>query len=706
MAFLNPLFFLGGLAVAVPVLLHLIRRENARKMEFPSLMFLRRIQKRTIRYQKLRHLLLLLLRILAFLFVVLAFTRPYRTGSPAAASIIGGTSSAHIIAVDNSMSMSYQGRWAQAERAAADIVRQSSPGDKFALLEFSDKTVVQTPLTTDSSIVLRQIGNSKGPGDRQTRYTQALRTAEKIAQEAGTGKRVIHLISDFQKNGLTADETGFQLRAGIELKYVDLGSREFSNLTIQNVHVIEAGRRDVPGLSIGASITAYGARDYKNVPVNLIVDDRKVSDQRIDVAKASAEPIEFNVPNLDPGMHLAMLEIEDAYLTRDNRFYLTIEVREKTPVLSVEKQDRRSGRSPSFFLARALNVDALSPYSLTTASPQNFSVSGKLLIWNDAPGGGRGVQNKLEDFVKGGGGLIIVLGDSTRPSDFNGSFGSWLPVKLAQTPSSAGRSRNRPEEEFVLMTDIRTDHPIFEPFGKPHSGTFSNARFYSHSKVSVDSGAEVLARFDNGIAALVSMKVGEGRVLLYTSSADISSNDLPLTAVYAPFWHQVLRYLENFEEERHWWNVGDVLDPERVLSKSDLPGSGDEDSDEVVAVLDPAKQRLDAIPGSKSVVTETAGFYEIRTMNSKAAVAVNPWPFESDLAHRDAEEMTAEWISSQPAAFSRDEPPAAEELDRRQRIWGFLLLAAVLFLISESLLSNGGWRGTQDGKANVTALNS
>ena len=198
MAFLNPLFFLGGLAVAVPVLLHLIKRENARKIDFPSLMFLRRIQKRTIRYQKLRHLLLLLLRILAFALIVFAFMRPYREQSPAAASMIGGTSSAHVIAIDNSMSMSYQDRWAQAKRAAADIVRKSNPGDKFAVLEFSDKTVVQTQLTTDSSAVLRQIGSSKGPGDRPTRYIQALRAADKIAQGAGTGKRVIHLISDFQ----------------------------------------------------------------------------------------------------------------------------------------------------------------------------------------------------------------------------------------------------------------------------------------------------------------------------------------------------------------------------------------------------------------------------------------------------------------------------------------------------------------------------
>ncbi len=706
MGFLNPLFLLGGLAVAVPILLHLIKRENAQKIEFPSLMFLRRIHKRTIRYQKLRHLLLLLLRILAFILIVLAFTRPYRKEAPVAAPVMGRTTTAHIIAVDNSMSMSYQDRWAQAQKAAADIVQRSNPGDKFALLEFSDNTVVQTQLTTDSSVVLRQIEDSEDPGDQPTRYIQVLRAAEKIAQEAGTGKRIIHLISDFQKNGLAADEMGFTLGAGIQLEYVDLGSDEFSNLAIQSVHIIEAGERNVSGLSINASVAAFGVGNHENVPVSLMVDDRKISDKRMNVSEGSSETIEFEMPNLDPGMHLAVLEIEDPDLIRDNRFYLTIEVRDRTSVLVVERQDARAGRAPSFFLAKALNVDSLSPYKLTTASPQNLVVSGKLLIWNNAPGGSGEVQKKLLDFVKGGGGLVIVLGDSTQPSDFNRSFGSWLPVKMDESPSAEGRPRRRPAEDFVLMTDIRMDHPIFEPFGKPHSGTFSSAKFYSHSRILADSGAEVLARFDNGDAAVVSMQVDKGRVLLFTSSADNSWNDLPLKAVYAPFWQQVLRYLENFEEERHWLNIGDVLDPRRLFLEKDLLAAGKLDPDEVAVILDPLKQRMELRPGSESILTERAGFYEIRTTSLNSSVAVNTLPEESDLTHQGAEEMTAGWISSQPAVFSQDAPPTPEEQDRNQRIWGFLLLAGLLFLISELLLSSGGLQRAHDEQQKVEALDS
>ncbi len=688
MSFLNPLFLIGALTAAVPILLHLIKREHARKIEFPTLMFLRRISKKTIRYQKLRHLLLLLLRILAFMFLVFAFMRPYRERTHAEAAV-GRVTSAHIIAVDNSMSMGYQDRWSRAKRVAAEIVRRASPDDKFAILEFSDRCTVQTLLTPDSSDALKQIESGMELSDQPTRYGQALKTAEKIALDAGTGKRIIHLISDFQKNGWAAEEQEFHLSPGIDLQYVDVGSDDFSNLTIRDVHVTEADQSTAPGVRIKASLMNFGTRDRKNVRISLLVDGRMVTEKRIDIARGGSQGIEFELPGLTSGMHPATLEVDDPYLTRDNRFSMNIEARGKTSVLAVENPDARGKRSPSFFLAKALNIDTLSPYRLTTASSRNPLISGSLLIWNDAPGGSLAMQKKLQDFVKAGGGLAIVLGDSTDSADFNRSFGSWLPVKIAETASAVSRIRDRPADDYVLMTDVRLDHPIFQPFNKPHSGTFSSARFYGHAKISVGSGVEIPARFDNGDPALVLINVDKGRVLIFTSSADDTFNDLPLKAVYAPFWQQVLRYLERFREQRHWLEVGDVISPKNLLVEAALrQAKGNLDLGEAIVILDPNKQRLALTPGSDGLAVDKAGFYEIRTMKLNTAIAVNTVPKESDLTHGNAEEMIAGWISSKPAAFPREERATPEEQDRNQRIWVFLLIAAVLFLATELFLSN------------------
>jgi len=700
MNFVNPLFALGALVAAVPILLHLIRREHARRIEFPTLMFLRRITKRTIRYQKLRHLLLLLLRLLALLLIVFAFMRPYRETARAAAPALK-TACTHIIVLDNSMSMNYQDRWSRAQKAAADIINKAGTDDMFAVLAFSDRTEVLMPPAANAAEALAHIKHDVQPGDGQTRYGQALKIAERLALDAGTGKRIIYLLSDFQKNGWAAEEEEFHLRDGVELKHTDVGSNDFSNLAIRDVHIIEAGKSSEGGVIIKASAINFGNRDRGNVSVKLLVDGRVISEKRINVAKGSSEGIEFQLPGLLSGMHSVVIEADDPSLTRDNRFCMTIEGRGKTPVLVVDNPEVRGRHSPSFFLVKALNVDLLSPYQLTAVAPQNFAVSGGLLIWNDAPVGGAAMLKRLQNFVEAGGGLAVVIGENTRPADFNRSFGSWLPVTITDAASASadgasagvapaeGRARYRPVENYAVMTDVRMDHPIFQPFGKPHSGTFSAARFFRHTRISVGAGAEVPAKYDNGDPALVTVNAGKGRVVIFTSSADDTSNDLPLKAVYAPFWQQMLRYLESFREQRHWLEVGDIMAPRKYLVEAALrQAKGGSDASDAFGVSDPKKKRIELQQNAEGIIMEQAGFYEIRTINLKAPVAVNTIPKESDLTQGNAEEMIAGWLASRPAILSQDEHPSPEERDKRHRFWILLLAAAALFLAAESLLSN------------------
>src|SRR5258706_4299074 len=110
MAFLTP-FFLAGLgAIAVPVLIHLIQRERKRVVEFPSLMFVRRIPYQSVRRRRIRHWWLLLMRVAAIALLVLAFARPFfRQSAMAAAATVGAREVA--ILLDQSASIGYRDHW-------------------------------------------------------------------------------------------------------------------------------------------------------------------------------------------------------------------------------------------------------------------------------------------------------------------------------------------------------------------------------------------------------------------------------------------------------------------------------------------------------------------------------------------------------------------------------------------------------------------
>ena len=86
MSFLNPFLLFGSLALAIPVLIHLVRREKSEIIPFSSLMFLLKVPKRSIRQQKIKNLLLMALRLLILALLVGAFARPYLTqpATPAA----------------------------------------------------------------------------------------------------------------------------------------------------------------------------------------------------------------------------------------------------------------------------------------------------------------------------------------------------------------------------------------------------------------------------------------------------------------------------------------------------------------------------------------------------------------------------------------------------------------------------------------------
>ncbi len=697
MNFVSPLFILGALAAAVPILLHLIKRESAQKIEFPTLMFLRKVSKRTIRYQKLRHLLLLVLRVLALLFLTLAFMRPF-LDRPQTAVATGRVTTAHVILLDNSMSMAYGDRWTRARRIAADIARRAQPGDRVSLLEFSDRTSVLTLPATDFGAVLDSIDRDTQLTDRPTRYEQALKIAEKSALDAGAGKRIIHLISDFQKSGWATDEHDFRLGSGVELQCADVGSDQYSNLAVGDVQLLEGEDDKGGGIRIRFSVVNFGTETRNGTRVVLAVDERAVAEKRVDVAKGAVQTMEFDLPGLTNGMHDVALEVEDPNLTRDNRFSMTLQERSKVEVLSVENPGAgRDGRPPSFFLANALNISALSPYRLTAITPRQFetlgAVTGGLLVWNNAPGAGAAIQQKLRDFVKGGGGLIVVLANSSMAEEFNRSFGAWLPFKIEDSGGAYGsRPGTRISEDYALLTDLRMDHPIFRAFSEPHSGTFSSARFFDHARLVTSAGGQVLARFDNGDPALAAVDVDKGRVLVFTSSADDATNDLPLKAVFAPFWHQILRYLENFRPERQWMNVGDTIAPRKLLVEAAVrEAKGNVDLNQPIVVLDPTKRRVPLASGSDAVAVDVAGFYEIRTSALHTSVAVNPALRESDLSHGNAEEMAAGWVSSETRAqplLSQDERPTAEEQDRRSRLWRYLLLTVLILLLAEGLLAN------------------
>lgn len=193
MSFLAPLYLLLGGAVAVPLLIHLLRRRIGLRVEFPAARYLARAERENSRTLRIRNLLLMLLRVVALLAIVTAAARPVARwlGS-------GHAPTAVAIVIDNSLSSSavVNGRplLDQFKSMAADVISSATSTDRLWLVTIDGHVSGGTPsVLRDEINRLEPIAGAGEPGP-------ALSRAATVVRGAGLDARQIALLTDGQRS--------------------------------------------------------------------------------------------------------------------------------------------------------------------------------------------------------------------------------------------------------------------------------------------------------------------------------------------------------------------------------------------------------------------------------------------------------------------------------------------------------------------------
>ena len=235
LTFLAPLFLLGLVAVAVPVIVHLVNRERRNAVAFPSLMFLRRVPFRSVRRQRIRHWALFALRCLALALLALAFARPFLDRESRNASAAGAGPRELVVLLDRSYSMAYGDRWSRATAAAERATAGIGAADRATLVLFDHEAIATAGPTGDLAVVRTAIREAR-PGVGSTRYAPALAVAQQLMDRAERPRREVVLISDFQRAGWDGQELP-RLAAPAKLTTVNIGDSTTANTLVTGVDV-------------------------------------------------------------------------------------------------------------------------------------------------------------------------------------------------------------------------------------------------------------------------------------------------------------------------------------------------------------------------------------------------------------------------------------------------------------------------------------
>ena len=714
MSFLAPLFFAGLAALSIPVIIHLINRERREVVQFPSLMFLQRIPYRSVRRQKLRHVLLLMLRCLALAIVVMAFARPFvRRQGPVRGA--GAGARELVVLVDRSYSMGASNHWSRAQSAARGAVASLRPTDRATILAFDDDAAAITPPTHEVATLDAAI-NSLHPGSDATRYAPALKLASQILAGSNLPRREVVLISDFQRLGWAAREE-ISFPAGTMITNVDVatGDTALANAAVADVSIQRnEGERD--RAVIAARLTNTGAAVLDNVDATLELNGRIAETKRVAIPAHGASQVRFSSIAIPSGTSTGLVRFAVATanaradeLAADDRYYFTIAPEAGISVLVVEPSAPRTNES--LYLTRALGIGDRPSFRVDVRKTGGLApadLDGRSLIIFDevSPPVGEGAA-RLREFINNGGGVLIVAGDQLPSNAWQGEWNAVLPGPIGTLVDRAGDAGG-------TLAWIDYDSPVFDVFNAPRSGDFATARFLRYRRLTVKadsasaarrtggvadtaSGSHVLARFDDGAPALVEHRVGRGKVLVWASTVDSYWNDLALQPVFLPFVQQLAKYAGRYSGARPWFTAGEVLDLSRHAELTGVAAASQRSGQGPIVVEAPsgAKTRL---PSSNEglIPLHEQGFYEIRPEGAARGmgqrVAVNLDPAEANLARIDPEELKAAVLSGGTAggaagAITAD-APTREDTERRQTIWWYLLALAGVLLATETLMSN------------------
>jgi hypothetical protein len=672
MSFLTPLFFLGVAALAAPILVHLVRRTRARRVQFPALVFVRQVPQRTIRRRTLHNLLLLLLRCLAILLIVIAFTRPFFSGGSAAKD--NSAAGATVILIDNSLSLRREGMFAEAQRRAETALDDARNDEQVALVSFDKRYTVINRFLADKNRVRSGI-QSLGAGWDGTDYEQALRGAESLRSEIETtGPKRIVMISDFQMPGWTAASATFKLANNTQLTTLDVGGNAPPpNVAITNVEArgVVFGQKYLDNLVVHVSNFSDMPRDH--VQVDFQINEQTVEKRDISLNSRDSRVVEFTGFNLNDGANRCTIDIATGDFAPDNRFYFTL--RRETPAKALIIENASRGRSDSLHLQSALTTNDDLPFTFALKSAGSVdptSISDyALVVLNDTGPISSALADTLAKFVNAGGQMIVSTGPRTQTDTFNNSLQQVAPATLREAvQTKAGES--------VAITEVKFDHPIFEVFQE--SGRLAAANVIGYFRSEPRANAAVLARFEDGSPALVEARTGKGRVLLFTSSLGPSWNDLPLTPLYLPFIHQMVRYAGT-REENAWYGLGQTFTvgkrTEQAPPAIDTPGG---------ARLSESRSTPD---GDLLVTAREPGFYRLRYNSQPDFAAVNIDGAEGDFTKLNFGEFMAGVTGGAGSAEGADANRnlSSEEVEGRQRVWWALLLVALLLLLAESFLA-------------------
>jgi hypothetical protein len=670
MRFLSPGFLFALLTIAIPVIIHLFNFRKFRKVYFSNVRFLKNVQIQTSSRQHLKDRLILATRILGISFLVFAFARPY---IPVADQQNSFQQEILSIYIDNSYSMEAVNKEGtlldEAKRRAREIASAYSLNDKFQLLTNDFGGKYQRLLSFEEfQTAVDEVNISSAI----RKLDQIISRQKDVFLKEPNSRKTIYLISDFQKNMLSA--ASIPADSTVKTRLIRLNSNSQPNISVDSVWFSTAIHK--PGDSEKLIVRLQNNSDEEaiNIPVKLQVNKVQKSIASMTIKPRSIVTDTLTFSGLQSGWQEAELEITDFPVVFDDKFFFSFNVQSSLSLLII------NGSKENEYLNSVYRSDPFFKVVNVAAGTINYSGLAEypLIILNEVAEISDGLGQQLNNYIRNGGSLIVfpdLNNDQSALKKFLSTAGTDVPVQVLNA------------ENKVSL--INLEHPIFQ-------GVFDNvpkqidlpvAKKYLRYSSQNTTNRQILLEMQGKVSFFSEYRLGSGKIYLSAVPLSSETSNFARHSVFVPIMYQTA--LLSLRKQNLFYKLN--RDQQIELPKISLNSN---------QTLKLKNEKFEAIPDlrqnenfSQLYIADQikqAGNYQLLKNDSLIAVlSFNEAGSESDMSYASDEqikelfpEQRIEILNTDPGSLTN----TVKSINQGTSLWKVCLILALVFFAAEILL--------------------
>jgi hypothetical protein len=668
MNFLYPGFLFALLAIAIPIVIHLFNFRKFKKVYFSNVQFLKEAKEQNSSREKLKNLLVLLCRILAIVFLVLAFARPF---IPSGNKHNPGQRNVISIYIDNSYSMETVNKEGslldEAKRKAKEIARSYDINDQFQLITNDFEGKHQRLVNKEEFIQLLD----------EIKISPANKTLQQIlnrqqASFSANRNEICYLLSDFQ-NSFTGNKP---LAANKEISYtvIKLNANSLPNISVDSVWSLSPVHQPGQAEKVVVQLRNYGEEDASGIALKLTLNKQQKAISNVNVGTGKSVNDTLSFSGLKSGWQKGVISIKDFPLTFDDDLNFSFKVSNELKVLNI------TGNPSDKFIKALFASDSY--FKLTEMPESNIKYSSfsdySLIVLNGLKEPSSGLAQQLKGYVQNGG-SVVIFPDLDANSSVYTSFLTGLSLPAVQQLNSGPPIASSMDLKNSVFKDV------FDQIPKNIDLPLVN-RYFSYTEQNT-SAKESILQLPLNRFLFAKYTVGAGKIYLSSSSLDIKDSNVPKHPVFVPLMYKIA--FASAKEQPLYYTIGlnNLLESEKISLLANQSLKLVSDNFEVIPeVRQTAGKTLLYVADQ----VKKSGFYELKKADSVlAVVAFNDNRTESDMHYAAETELNNLFGKQKVAVFNSKKDAQSLNIEGKNsssELWKLCLILAIVFLAGEILL--------------------